>query len=226
MLAAARSSRVADPPALPHGFRQAGSPHPPPPSLGTPWSWLPASGRGETPCCGPLVWQPVPVAPSQPASLQQRHARACTPCHAQATKKHLAGVGSKDVTLHEVPGAYHELFFGPEKEQARKWVIEWITEHAAAKPTPAAEAADAEAALAEVAAEPEPKPAEPEPAAAPAEAAAEPEAKPAEPEPAEPEPEVAAAEPEARPAEPEPAAAEPAAAEAAPAEAVPAQAAA
>ncbi len=51
----------------------------------------------------------------------------------QALKRHLAAISSSDITLKEVEGGYHELLFGPEKEQVRQWIMDWILAHAAAK---------------------------------------------------------------------------------------------
>lgn len=97
-----------------------------------------------------------------------------------ATKKHLAAVPSKDVTLVEIEGGYHELLLGPEKERVWKLFIDWMTEHAAKAAAQAAAAPPAAAtaeAVPAVAAAAEAAPA----AAAPAAAAAVDELQPVEP---------------------------------------------
>lgn len=43
----------------------------------------------------------------------------------------LKHVGSTDVTLKEVEGGYHELLMGPEKEQVRVDIRDWLLVHAA-----------------------------------------------------------------------------------------------
>ena len=48
----------------------------------------------------------------------------------QAVKRLLQACQSKDVTLNELPGGYHELIMGPEKEQVIPMVREWILAHA------------------------------------------------------------------------------------------------
>ena len=44
----------------------------------------------------------------------------------QAVKRLLQSSHSKDKTLNEVPGGYHELIMGPEKEQVIALVRDWI----------------------------------------------------------------------------------------------------
>ncbi len=48
----------------------------------------------------------------------------------QAVKRLLQACQSKDITLNEMPGGYHELIMGPEKEQVVPMVREWILAHA------------------------------------------------------------------------------------------------
>ena len=48
----------------------------------------------------------------------------------QAVKRLLQASQSKDKTLNEVPGGYHELIMGPEKEQVIPMVRDWILAHA------------------------------------------------------------------------------------------------
>ncbi len=48
----------------------------------------------------------------------------------QAVKRLLQACQSKDITLNEMPGGYHELLMGPEKEQVIPMVREWILAHA------------------------------------------------------------------------------------------------
>jgi hypothetical protein len=48
----------------------------------------------------------------------------------QAVKRLLQACQSKDITLNEMPGGYHELIMGPEKEQVIPMVTEWILAHA------------------------------------------------------------------------------------------------
>ncbi len=47
-------------------------------------------------------------------------------CHLQAVKRLLQNCQSQDVTLNVVPGGYHELFMGPEKEQVTSALRDWI----------------------------------------------------------------------------------------------------
>ncbi|KAA6420475.1 MAG: alpha beta hydrolase, partial [Trebouxia sp. A1-2] len=47
-----------------------------------------------------------------------------------AVKRLLEACQSKDITLKEMPGGYHELIMGPEKEQVIPMVREWILAHA------------------------------------------------------------------------------------------------
>lgn len=44
----------------------------------------------------------------------------------QAVKRLLQASQSKDKTLNEIPGGYHELIMGPEKEQVIAMVRDWI----------------------------------------------------------------------------------------------------
>jgi alpha-beta hydrolase superfamily lysophospholipase len=55
----------------------------------------------------------------------------CWGCVGQAVKRLLRKCGSRDVTLFEVPGGYHELFMGPEKDLIMRRLIAWVLEHAA-----------------------------------------------------------------------------------------------
>lgn len=85
------------------------------------------------------------VHPSMHAACQERQIHVLTascaelfsPEHgcvpAQAVKRLLRNCGSRDVTLFEVPGGYHELFMGPEKELVMQRLIAWVLEHAALK---------------------------------------------------------------------------------------------
>ncbi len=52
----------------------------------------------------------------------------------QAVKRLLETCQSKDITLNEMPGGYHELIMGPEKEQVIPMVREWILAHAGSSP--------------------------------------------------------------------------------------------
>ena len=51
-------------------------------------------------------------------------------CFMQAVKRLLRNAASRDVTLYEVPGGYHELFMGPEKDDIIAHINAWILEHA------------------------------------------------------------------------------------------------
>ncbi|EFJ44964.1 hypothetical protein VOLCADRAFT_106192 [Volvox carteri f. nagariensis] len=62
-----------------------------------------------------------------------------------ALRDMLKHVSSTDVTLQEVVGGYHELLHGPEKEQVRKDIKDWMLARAEAAATPAVKA-EAEAA--------------------------------------------------------------------------------
>eukprot|EP00884_Botryococcus_braunii_P017682 jgi/Botrbrau1/4598/Bobra.60_2s0083.1 len=44
----------------------------------------------------------------------------------QATKRFMTKVPSKDRTFVEVPGGYHELLMGPEKEEMVRIIVDWI----------------------------------------------------------------------------------------------------
>lgn len=44
----------------------------------------------------------------------------------QAVKRLLKNAASRDVTLYEVPGGYHELFMGPEKDDITNRIVGWI----------------------------------------------------------------------------------------------------
>lgn len=44
----------------------------------------------------------------------------------QAVKRLIQASQSKDKTLNEVPGGYHELIMGPEKEQVIAMVRDWM----------------------------------------------------------------------------------------------------
>lgn len=46
----------------------------------------------------------------------------------QAVKRLIQAAQSKDKTLIEIPGGYHELIMGPEKEQVIAMVRDWILE--------------------------------------------------------------------------------------------------
>ena len=48
----------------------------------------------------------------------------------QAVRRLIQACQSKDATLNEIPGGYHELIMGPEKEQVIPMVIDWILAHA------------------------------------------------------------------------------------------------
>ncbi|KAG2496090.1 hypothetical protein HYH03_005693 [Edaphochlamys debaryana] len=66
-----------------------------------------------------------------------------------ALREHLKHVPSPDVTLHEVEGGYHELLQGPEKEQVRAQIRDWVLDRAKngpRKPAPKEEPKPAEAA--------------------------------------------------------------------------------
>ena len=51
----------------------------------------------------------------------------------QAVKRLLRNAASRDVTLYEVPGGYHELFMGPEKDDIIAHINAWVLEHAELK---------------------------------------------------------------------------------------------
>ncbi len=51
----------------------------------------------------------------------------------QAVKRLLKNAASRDVTLYEVPGGYHELFMGPEKDDITDHILSWVLEHAKLK---------------------------------------------------------------------------------------------
>jgi alpha-beta hydrolase superfamily lysophospholipase len=46
----------------------------------------------------------------------------------QAVKRLLRNAASRDVTLYEVPGGYHELFMGPEKDDITDRIVGWISD--------------------------------------------------------------------------------------------------
>ncbi len=48
----------------------------------------------------------------------------------QAVKRLLRNASSRDVTLFEVEGGYHELFMGPEKDIVMQRMIQWLLQHA------------------------------------------------------------------------------------------------
>ncbi|CAL5222462.1 g4830 [Coccomyxa viridis] len=50
-----------------------------------------------------------------------------------AVKRLLRNAASRDVTLYEVPGGYHELFMGPEKDDIIAHINAWVLEHAELK---------------------------------------------------------------------------------------------
>ncbi|GFR39691.1 hypothetical protein Agub_g166 [Astrephomene gubernaculifera] len=50
-----------------------------------------------------------------------------------ALRTHLAALPSPDVTLREVAGGYHELLHGPEKEQVRGDIRDWVLQRAGKK---------------------------------------------------------------------------------------------
>ena len=54
-------------------------------------------------------------------------------CCMQAVKRLLSNAASRDVTLYEVPGGYHELFMGPEKDDIIAHINAWVLEHAELK---------------------------------------------------------------------------------------------
>ncbi|PNH07837.1 Monoglyceride lipase [Tetrabaena socialis] len=76
----------------------------------------------------PVLSSPRPRPPSSPPRLRPRLPSACP----QALKEHLKHVGSTDVTLHEVAGGYHELLYGPEKEEVKALISAWVLAKAAA----------------------------------------------------------------------------------------------
>ncbi len=43
-------------------------------------------------------------------------------------KRLLRSAASRDVTLYEVPGGYHELFIGPERDDITDHIIAWVKE--------------------------------------------------------------------------------------------------
>lgn len=48
------------------------------------------------------------------------------PLDMQAVRRLMQSAHSKDKTLNEVTGGYHELIMGPEKEQVIAMVRDWI----------------------------------------------------------------------------------------------------
>jgi alpha-beta hydrolase superfamily lysophospholipase len=51
----------------------------------------------------------------------------------QAMKRLLKNAASRDVTLYEVPGGYHELFMGPERDDITDRIVGWILDQAQLK---------------------------------------------------------------------------------------------
>ena len=49
---------------------------------------------------------------------------------AQAVKRLLKNCSSRDVTLFEVQGGYHELFVGPERDVVMQRLIGWVLHQA------------------------------------------------------------------------------------------------
>lgn len=74
--------------------------------------------------------------PPQNCAFRCAHVLACS-VRPQALREHLKQVGSKDVTLVEVPGAFHELLQGPEMPAVVEGINAWVLSHAAAKDVPA-----------------------------------------------------------------------------------------
>lgn len=65
------------------------------------------------------------------ASLRSQAAHVSNAGHfLQAVKRLIQACQSKDATLKEIPGGYHELIMGPEKEQVIPMIIDWILAHA------------------------------------------------------------------------------------------------
>ncbi|CAL8467496.1 g7034 [Coccomyxa elongata] len=60
----------------------------------------------------------------------------------QAVKRLLRNCRSRDVTLFEVEGGYHELFMGPEKDLVMQRIIQWVLQHAELASSAASNAAD------------------------------------------------------------------------------------
>lgn len=60
------------------------------------------------------------------ASLPALQSSKVTPVCMQAVKRLLKNAASRDVTLYEVPGGYHELFMGPEKDDITNRIVGWI----------------------------------------------------------------------------------------------------
>lgn len=60
----------------------------------------------------------------------------------QAVKRLLRNCSSRDVTLFEVEGGYHELFMGPEKDLVMQRIIQWVLQHAELASSAARNAAD------------------------------------------------------------------------------------
>lgn len=58
----------------------------------------------------------------------------------QAVKRLLKNASSRDVTLFEVEGGYHELFMGPEKDIVMQRMIQWLLQHAEIASSPASDA--------------------------------------------------------------------------------------
>lgn len=66
-------------------------------------------------------------------SLPVVQSSKATPVRMQAVKRLLKNAASRDVTLYEVPGGYHELFMGPEKDDITNRIVGWILDQAQLK---------------------------------------------------------------------------------------------
>lgn len=82
------------------------------------------------------------------------HGNADKTTSLEAVKRLVHNSASKDTTLMEIPGGYHELLMGPEKEEVTAAISAWILRHSTPvvpAPDAAAEAAPSSAAPVEAA---------------------------------------------------------------------------
>mmetsp|Transcript_26138 Transcript_26138/g.65938 ORF Transcript_26138/g.65938 Transcript_26138/m.65938 type:complete len:185 (-) Transcript_26138:464-1018(-) len=61
------------------------------------------------------------------------HGQEDTVCSLQAVKHFLDGLSSKDKRLVIMPGGWHELVHGPEKQELMTKVLDWVAEHMPAR---------------------------------------------------------------------------------------------
>ena len=77
--------------------------------------------------CKPSLYSPTCL---ESVSKQADNLPCHLDCSWQAVRRLTETCHSKDVTLTEMPGGYHELIMGPEKEQVIPMVRDWILAHA------------------------------------------------------------------------------------------------